>query len=241
MNPFTGAVSSSGGSISSGAESAVDRWPMFHKDLMHTGNSKSKAPDTNQILWKFNTGGQVGSPVVVGGLVYVGSEDCNIYALDTSNGAQIWNYTTDYFVDTDPAVSNGIVYVGSVDNKVYALNATTGTVTWNYTTDARIVMSSPAVANEIVYVGSLDNKVYALNASTGAYMWSYKTGDMVVSSPAVADGIVYVGSYDHLVYAFGPSPSEQIYSIPPSIILLLIMAILLVVGLLAVAIYRRKH
>ncbi|TRZ48138.1 MAG: hypothetical protein D4S01_10915, partial [Dehalococcoidia bacterium] len=82
---------------------------------------------------------------------------------------------------------------------------------------------------------------YALNATTGAYIWSYKTGDMVVSSPAVANGIVYVGSYDHLVYAFGPSPSAQIYSIPPSIILLLIMAILLVVGLLAVAIYRRKH
>jgi hypothetical protein len=44
---------------------------MFHHDLMHTGNSNSEAPNTNQTLWKFNTGGQVDSPVVAGGVVYV--------------------------------------------------------------------------------------------------------------------------------------------------------------------------
>ena len=57
-------------------------WSMFHKNLMHTGKSYSTAPISNQTLWKFNTGGQVGSPVVEGGLVYVGSYDRKIYALD---------------------------------------------------------------------------------------------------------------------------------------------------------------
>ena len=58
-----------------GQTSATDWWPMFRHDLSHSGSSNSAAPTTNQTLWKFNTGGQVGSPDVVDGVVYVGSYD----------------------------------------------------------------------------------------------------------------------------------------------------------------------
>jgi len=34
------------------------------------------------------------SPAVVGGVVYVGSDDKNVYALDAANGAKIWSFTT---------------------------------------------------------------------------------------------------------------------------------------------------
>ncbi len=66
------------------ANSAADSWPMFHHDLSHTGVSGSATPSTNQTLWKFNTGGQMDSPTVAGGVVYVGSLDGNIYALTNS-------------------------------------------------------------------------------------------------------------------------------------------------------------
>ena len=59
---------------------------MFHDDLAHTGYSNSAAPETNQTLWEFNTGGQVGSPSVVDGVVYVGSYDHKIYAFNASTG-----------------------------------------------------------------------------------------------------------------------------------------------------------
>jgi outer membrane protein assembly factor BamB len=93
---------------------------MFHHDLMHTGNSNSSAPVTNQTAWRFNTGGPVDSPTVAGGLVYVGSYDDKVYALDASNGDLIWSYTTDDMVVSSPAVANGIVYIGSYDHMVYA-------------------------------------------------------------------------------------------------------------------------
>ena len=50
-------------------------WPMLLQNVEHTGTSRSVAPETNQTLWKFNTGGQVGSPLVVDGVVYVGAYD----------------------------------------------------------------------------------------------------------------------------------------------------------------------
>ncbi|MGA3059330.1 MAG: PQQ-binding-like beta-propeller repeat protein, partial [Candidatus Bathyarchaeia archaeon] len=64
------------GAISSAADQpSVGSWPMFHNDLAHSGFSNSQAPETNQTLWEFNTGGQVDSPTVVDGVVYVGAYD----------------------------------------------------------------------------------------------------------------------------------------------------------------------
>ena len=70
----------------------------------------------------------VSRPAVADGVVYVGSEDHNLYALNAADGDKLWNFTTGYYVDSDPAVSNGTVYFGSEDNSVYALNAATGGV-----------------------------------------------------------------------------------------------------------------
>jgi len=60
------------------------------------------------------------SPAVANGVVYVGSEDHNVYALDARTGAKRWVYTTGYLVTSSPAVANGVVYVGSVRSNVYA-------------------------------------------------------------------------------------------------------------------------
>ena len=51
------------------------------------------------------------------GVVYVGSGDRNVYALNASTGAKLWSYSTAELVDSSPAVANGVVYVGSYDHK----------------------------------------------------------------------------------------------------------------------------
>jgi outer membrane protein assembly factor BamB len=100
---------------------------MFHHDLVHTGYSTSTAPSTNQTLWNYTTVGSVeSSPAVAGGVVYVGSDDDHVYALNATTGKQVWNYTTGSWVFSSPAVAGGVVYVGSNDHHVYALNAITG-------------------------------------------------------------------------------------------------------------------
>jgi outer membrane protein assembly factor BamB len=53
-------------------------------------------------------------------VVYVGSYDKNVYALNAKTGAKLWSYTTGGGVHTSPSVTNGLVYVGSDDGNVYA-------------------------------------------------------------------------------------------------------------------------
>src|SRR3972149_11913066 len=104
----------------------TDWWPMFHHDLANTGYSSSASPPTNETLWKFNTGGQVGSPYYNEHVVYVGSYDHNLYAFNASNGALIWKAQTDGIVISRPIVAEGRVFVGSEDYNLYAFNASNG-------------------------------------------------------------------------------------------------------------------
>src|SRR5208337_4287794 len=100
----------------------TDSWPMFHHDVNHTGTSTSTGPTTNNTMWTYITGDLVdSSPAVIGGLVYVGSDDSNVYCLNAANGSQVWTYTTGDTVDSSPAVAGGLVYVGSDDSNVYCL------------------------------------------------------------------------------------------------------------------------
>jgi outer membrane protein assembly factor BamB len=62
-------------------------------------------------------------PNLVGQLVYFGSDDGNLYALDASSERQMWSFPTDNAVSSSPTVVNGIVYVSSTDGKLYAVFA----------------------------------------------------------------------------------------------------------------------
>ncbi|MBX6383828.1 MAG: serine/threonine-protein kinase, partial [Microbispora sp.] len=176
----------------------------------HTGASPTlaqKSPTSSRTLehgalkWSVTTGGEVySSPAVVDGVVYVGSWDHKLYAIDAATGRKRWSFTTGAWVYSTPAVADGVVYVGSDDSELYAIDAATGRKRWSFTT-GRAVESSPAVADGVVYVGSWGGKLHAIDAATGRKRWSFTTGDSVDSSPVVVDGVVYVGSNDHKLYA----------------------------------------
>ncbi len=113
--------------------------------------------------WAYQTGDAViSSPAVAGDVVYVGSVDGNVYALDAVSGAKKWAYRTGNNVRSSPAVVGGVVYIGSVDGNVYAFDAASGAKKWTYQTKGP-VGSSPAVAGGVVYVGSFSKNIYAFH------------------------------------------------------------------------------
>jgi outer membrane protein assembly factor BamB len=142
------------------------------------------------------------SAAVADGVVYVGSTDGRIYAIDAKTGAERWHFQTKHVVRATPAIADGRVFCGSWDGFVYALDAATGRLAWQV--DTRIdgvpwnsVQGSCAVANGVVYVGSRSTFTFALAAGTGKVLWKHShDGGWVPSSPAVRDGICYVGQSD---------------------------------------------
>ena len=138
------------------------------------------------------TMGVESSPAVADGVVYLGANDYNVYAVNATTGTKMWNYATGDTAKSWPAVANGVVYIGSADLNIYALDGASGALLWLYVTSGQ-VNSSLAVANGVVYVGCDDENVYALDAKTGTKLWNYTTGGSVDSSAAIANGVVCVG------------------------------------------------
>jgi len=140
---------------------------MFRANPEHTGVYGNAGTEPgNSELWHFATGGIVySSPLVANGIVYVGSEDKNLYALDAVTGKEKWKFTTGDHVFTSPTVATGAVFVGSEDKNLYAVDAATGTEKWRFAMGGW-VDSSPILANGIVYVGSNDKNLYAIGANS---------------------------------------------------------------------------
>jgi len=65
------------------------------------------------------------NPAVANGIIYIGSYDHNLYALNATNGTMLWGYRIGN--PSSPAIANGIAYVENGSSNVYALNAATGT------------------------------------------------------------------------------------------------------------------
>jgi len=53
-------------------------------------------------------------------MIYFGSYDDYVYALNAGTGEEKWKYETGDKVYSSPAVADGIVYVGSSAGHVYA-------------------------------------------------------------------------------------------------------------------------
>ncbi len=62
-------------------------------------------------------------------MVYIGSFDDNVYALNAATGSRLWTFTTANFAFESPAVANGVIYTGSVDGHVYAFGLARGLTT----------------------------------------------------------------------------------------------------------------
>jgi len=154
------------------------------------------------LKWKYLTEARVQScpAIVTDGTIYFGSDDNNLYALN-SDGTLKWKYLTKGVVSSSPSIgSDGTIYVGSNDNYIYAINGD-GSLKWKYQVGG-IIQSSPAISSDgTVYVGSYSNNMYAIN-SDGTLKWSFTTENYAYSDPSIGeDGTVYFGAKDHKIYA----------------------------------------
>jgi len=170
------------------------------------------APVQGHQVWNYTTGGWIASsPAAAGGLVWIGSEDGNIYAFDAVSGNASWKYPSGSSVSSSPKISGTNLYIGSGDKTLYALDAGTGAAVWKYRASASI-SSAPAVSDGTVYTASDDGNIYALDAASGTLLWKYATGSYLHSSPAVSGGIVYVGSYNHNLAALNASSGTPVWN-----------------------------
>jgi outer membrane protein assembly factor BamB len=168
-------------------EHLADHAPVVANGVVYVGSSAVyayRAAD-GMPLWHAVIGDGMNAPVLVGDVVYAGSEQHNwLVALNRSNGATIWAHRTGAGV-TLPTVVDGTIYLGS--DTVSALRTHDGTSRWSHPVQPS-VLAAPIARAGVAYAATAGNfdhpsHVLALRADDGALIWEYEVGPNLYYSP----------------------------------------------------------
>ena len=162
---------------------------------------------TGRELWSFRPGAIESSPLIVDGVIYFGSWDGYVYALDARTKRVRWRFETDDRVVAGPAYSHGTIYVPSNGGHLYAIDAQTGRERWRASAFSRFgrreyFYATPTVAYGRVFIGNADGYVYSFGAKSGNLIWAQRAGTYVYTAAAVSRRTVFVGTWDGYVVAF---------------------------------------
>jgi len=143
-------------------------------------------------------------------MVYIGSLDGNLYALDAETGSVVWTTKTGGPIESSPAFADGAVYFTSQEpssGMLYKIDASTGDVLWNLSLPYQFsfvggteMLGSPSVAVGMVFASSNWGAYYAVNITTGKEVWHFIDSgaiEFIVSSPIYFDGgVVIIDKFD---------------------------------------------
>jgi len=102
---------------------------------------------TPQPIWITKTNGRVNSsPFVTSQVVYVGSDDGVLYAMNILNGGIKWRFQTSGPILSSPLAYSGSIYVASYDKNLYNVDSVKGTRKWNYNVNG-LINCSPTIDN----------------------------------------------------------------------------------------------
>jgi len=148
-------------------------------------------------------------------VVYVGSANNTLDALDGHSGQRLWH------VVTDGPVQGGLLVVGTTlyaqtYGSVYALDTISGDHLWTFPMSGcgapRLsYLGGLTVADGVVYAPCASNALYALDAVSGARLWAVGLGGAINVPPAVGGGVLYVVTDDGNVSALDTRTGDPLW------------------------------
>jgi outer membrane protein assembly factor BamB len=184
-----------------------DDWPVFRGGPEQTGAATARLPDKLEVLWKFETGDAIeGTPAVSRGVVFVGSLDEHLYALDLNSGAQKWKFKAGP-IKAPVGVRHGRVYVGNFDGLFQCFEAADGKKVWAFEAGGEIT-SGANFAGDTILFASHDETLYCLDRD-GKPRWKYKAQGPVYGTPSLAGKYTFVAGCDSALHVIDLADGKE--------------------------------
>lgn len=141
-----------------------------------------------------------------------------VYAINTSTGAQQWSYPAEpnnrFQFYAEPVLSSdGQLIVGGYHHILYSLDAESGQLNWEFSQAKNRYIGSPLITEKGIYAPNADKNLYALDLN-GNLRWSFMTKGEIWGKPVASqDGkTIYLTSLDHTVYAIDAESGKMLWN-----------------------------
>jgi len=159
------------------------------------------------------------------GILFIGTTQGKLLALNTYDGSLKWSYQTQGEIYSSPAVlregTNSRVFFGSSDGMLRSMDIN-GNLIWQYQTGDAI-LSSPTegliqqngTSTDAVIVGSNDGLLYCFAAlptsgSSVTPIWTSRVSSPIIGKPALSDDgtSIYIGTQNDTLYLMNAATGQ---------------------------------
>jgi outer membrane protein assembly factor BamB len=164
-------------------------------------------------IWRkqVEDGGFTASPLVLGGVVYIGDDVGTFHTFRLSDGNPGWTYETGSEIRSSANVHGSHVLFAAYDHHLHCLNASTGAVSWKLPTEGP-VHSTPAVADGKTFVIGCDNHFRVVDLARGQEIRAKNVGSYTAASPAVLGDRAFFGTSSGRVLALDWRKAAEVWS-----------------------------
>ncbi|MCX7805493.1 MAG: PQQ-binding-like beta-propeller repeat protein [Planctomycetota bacterium] len=178
-------------------EEGGEEWTHFHGNAGHSGEVSMPVKVPFRVAWQRRLGGRLTPPSCGGGLLFVGSREGAVWALDQRSGEPVWKFLCGAGVRVTPSYGRGRTLFGSDDGWVYCLDARTGRLSWRFRAapeehyihvEGQFNSLWPSAAGVVVerdiaycaggYFSYDGAYLYALELASGRPIWARRIGDL---------------------------------------------------------------
>lgn len=139
-----------------------------------------------------------------------------IYAVNLSNGAEVWRYPekqeTNKLFFAPPVIKDDLLITGSYNNELYGLDANTRVVRWTFAQAKNRWVASPLVVDDFIYAPNSDGSLYVLSLD-GMLQWKAEIGGEIWAQPSSNGSLIFIPSLDHKLYAYNLVNQELEWSV----------------------------
>ncbi len=154
------------------------------------------------LRWVFRTGGRAfWQSVVDNNVIYVGSNDRHVAAIDANTGQARWKTNINTPAWFAPVVGETLIYVANPQGAIYALDKNGGAIRWRASTTPGPSSGPPVIAGNQLIIGAAGGALFSLNAATGQRGWSAQIG-VPISSPCAVGDTLFFTSQSGDLHAF---------------------------------------
>ena len=157
----------------------------YRSDAQRTGVQPGPGPSGHPVvIWSAKADGPIQfNPVLASGVLFVGSDDGRLYALDGRSGSVRWSFDAGVAIKGSAVAQGGVVAVADANGVLHAIDQATGMERWR----ADGISDVGNVSAGVLYAPGRDNAVHGFDLQSGAPRWTWQAPEPVLYVTVVAD------------------------------------------------------